>query len=202
MAFMDQERLERLIQKRRTPNPVMFTNQAVDTDLLKRAMDVARYAPNHKRTEPVRYYLCNADQKKALGALFEEVLLQKKGEEAAELAAKKREIWTSVPALVVVTNLSPRHSKVAQNRAEIHQEDYATVATVIQNLSLLLFNQGIHTKWSTAAVKDDTSVYDIIGCEHRPPDEEIAGFLLMGYLPEETEFTLRKMLPLDAILKS
>lgn len=200
--MMEQSALEHLIQKRRTPNPAQFLNKPVDTAQLKRAIDIARYAPNHKRTEPARFYLATDLEKKQLGQLFYDYILKNKGEDQIELAEKKQKVWSDVPALLVVTNYSPLDSKIAAKNTEIHKEDYATVSTIIQNLSLLLLNQGIHMKWSTAGVKDDPNVAKLFGLTNFPEDEQIVGFLLMGYLPDELDLGIRTLKPLDGILRS
>lgn len=200
--MLEQSALEHLIQTRRTPNPALFLAKPIEIELLKRAIDIARYAPNHKRTEPARFYFSNDEQKQQMGNLFYDFILEHKGEEQAELALKKQQIWSTVPGLLVVTNYSPKESKTAQKNTELHKEDYATVSTIIQNLSLLLLNQGIHVKWSTAGVKNSPKLSDIYGFTNFPEDEEVVGFLLMGYLPADLDLGLRTLKPLDGIFRS
>lgn len=201
-SFVPHTQLEALIQQRRTPNPAQFMPKAIEQGVLLQAIDVARYAPNHLKTEPARFYVCTADQKSALGALFSEIILQKAAEGAEQKAAMKQKVWSNVPALVAVTSYSPKASKTAQKRPQIHLEDYATVSTIIQNLTLLLFNQGIYTKWSTAAVIEHPDAYQILNTQAAPPDEQIVGFLLMGYLPEDIKLGIRQLMPFDEVVRS
>ncbi len=200
--MLEQSALEQLIQKRRTPNPALFLDKPIDVEQLKRAIDVARYAPNHKRTEPARFYLANHAQKQQMGKFFYEYILKNKGVDQVELASKKQQIWSAVPALLVVTNYSPIKAKLALKNAELQKEDYATVSTIIQNLSLLLLNQGLHIKWSTAGVKNDPEVAELFGFNNFPEDEQIAGFLLIGYLPDDLDLGKRTLKPLDGIFRS
>lgn len=200
--MLEQSALEQLIQKRRTPNPALFLDKAVDIQLLKRAIDIARYAPNHKRTEPARFYIASPEQKKQMGQLFYNFILKNKGADQLELAAKKKQAWENVPSLVVVTNYSPIESKTAQKNPETQKEDYATVSTIIQNLSLLLLNQGLHLKWSTAGVKNEQEVAQLFGFNNFPEDEQVVGFLLIGYLPNDLDLGIRTLKPLDGILRS
>lgn len=200
--MLEQSALEQLIQKRRTPNPALFLDKAVDIEQLKRAIDVARYAPNHKRTEPARFYIASTEQKKHMGQLFYNFILKNKGADQLELATQKQQAWENVPSLVVVTNYSPVESKIAQKNPETQKEDYATVSTIIQNLSLLLLNQGLHLKWSTAGVKNEQEVAHLFGFNNFPEDEQVVGFLLIGYLPHDLDLGIRTLKPLDGILRS
>lgn len=198
----DLNTIENLIKKRRTPNPALFLDKAVPTDILKKCIDLSRYAPNHKRTEPTRFYLASSEQKAALGDLFFEHLLTSKGEQEIELANKKKKVWSSAPALVVVTNYSPKESKLALKMPEIHKEDYATSAVIIQNLSLLLLKKELHTKWSTAAIKNKEEFRQIMKLDPNPETEEVVGILLIGYLPDDFSFIPRPLKPLDEVLRS
>ena len=52
--FVPQNDLERLISSRRTSKPSWFNDQEPDHAAVRNAIDVARKAPNHHRTEPAR----------------------------------------------------------------------------------------------------------------------------------------------------
>jgi len=200
--MLEHSALEQLIQKRRTPNPALFLDKPIDVELLKQAIDIARYAPNHKRTEPARFYLANNAQKTQIGGLLHHYILKYKGADKEELAAKKQQMWANIPALLVVTNYSSKETKLAVKNAELQKEDYATVSTIIQNLTLLLLNQGLHVMWSTAGVKNEPAVAEVFGFNNFPEDEQIAGFLLIGYLPDNLDLGIRTLKPLDGILRS
>ena len=176
------EDLERLIAERRTSNPAWFDGIEPDHAAVRHAIDVARKAPNHHRTEPARFYLLNKYRIKEVGHLFGEVVAGDSPDEfLSSRAAKKTTEWGSSPGLIVVTCYTDHSSALVANKPAVIEEDYATCACICQNLLLLLHNLGIATKWSTGPVWGHPRFREVVGLPHAPPDERVVALLFYGH---------------------
>ncbi|NLO78722.1 MAG: nitroreductase [Xanthomonadaceae bacterium] len=149
------------------------------------AIDSARWAPNHRLTEPWHFYLCGPETRRAIIDLNAEITRAKSGDEAAE---RKRERWSRMPGFLVVTcDLDPNPL--------YERENYAATCCAVQNLMLHLWDMGIGTKWTTGDVTRDSRFYDLIWVD--PLQEVVVGLLWYGY-PAETPDSTRR--PVEAIV--
>ena len=179
---MPQEDLERLISSRRTSKPAWFNDQEPDHSAVRHAIDVARKAPNHHRTEPARFYLLDKFRIKEVGRLFGEIVAGDAPDELlAERAAKKTIEWSSSPGLIVVTCFTDRSSELVSNQPAVIEEDYATCACICQNLLLLLHNLGIAAKWSTGPVWNHSDFRKVVGIPTPPPEERVVALIFYGH---------------------
>jgi len=88
--IVSQQDLERLISSRRTSKPSWFNDQEPDHADVRHAIDIARKAPNHHRTEPARFYLLDKSRIKEVGRLFGEIVAGDSPDEfLIDRAAKK-----------------------------------------------------------------------------------------------------------------
>ncbi len=173
-----------LIASRRTIHK--FQPEPLPRELLVRAIDVARWAPNHKLTEPWRFYLIGPETADAIATLVGDYVEKKKG---PEIASAKRKQWQAVPSMVVAT-----YKKSGDAFRE--KEDYAATCCAIQNMSLYLWKAGVGMKWSTAGVMETPAFYDLLAID--PDHEEMVGILWCG-LPADVPAKSRK--PVGAIVR-
>lgn len=172
-----------LLRSRRTVHS--FQPEPAPVDTLRQALDLARWAPNHKLTEPWRFYLVGRTTAEAIVDLNTEILTAGPGPGAA---AAKRTKWLQMPGWLVVTCLrseDPLRMK----------EDYAACCCAIQNMMLYLWNEGIGVKWATGGVIRDPRFYDLM--EIDIDREEVVGLFWYGY-PAESPQTKRK--PLEEVV--
>ena len=175
------EDLERLISERRTSKPAWFEDQEPDHSAVRRAIEVARRAPNHHRTEPARFYLLDRLRIKEVGKLFGEILIGDGSDDAIREKATRKELeWGRSPGLLVVTCFTDRNSELFLSKPEIAKEDYATCACICQNLSLLLHNLGIASKWSTGPVWKHPRFAEVVGLFAGEPDEQVVALMFYG----------------------
>ena len=107
---MSQISLADLIKNRRTRKPITYTS-SVPTSLVTKLIDTARYAPNHHRTEPARFYLLNREKILQLAKLFGETIRGDKQESSLiEKAKKKEREWSHATGLLVITSYSDHDS--------------------------------------------------------------------------------------------
>jgi nitroreductase len=133
----------------------LFAPGAVDTALLREAIEVARWAPNHRLTEPWRFYLLGRATTRAIVDLAVELDVAAKGDRAG---AARRTRLEAVPGMFVLTS---RRS----DDALLDREDYAACCCAAQNLMLYLWRRGIGVKWTTGGITRQARFYELLGVD-------------------------------------
>ena len=156
-----------LIRGRRTIN--LYLQTAVPDTLLREAIEAATWAPNHRTTQPWRFYHLGAQSIARCLDLCGDIVRAKKG---AEAAAFKRRSWSQKPGWLVVS---------CQRSADalLQQEDYAACAAAVQNLLLYLWQAGVGSKWTTGDITRDARFFDVIGMDAEL--EFVVGLIWFGY---------------------
>jgi nitroreductase len=157
----------------------------VDTTALLDAIEVARWAPNHRLTEPWRFYLVGPTTAAAIIELAAEIDAAKKGPRAGDA---RRERLKAIPGFFVLT--SKRSDDALTDR-----EDYAASCCSAQNLMLYLWQRGIGVKWTTGGVTRDPRFYELLAID--PSKETVVGFFFYG-VPKVVPEQKRK--PVDEIV--
>ncbi len=175
--------LEKILRERRTVHD--FLDTPVPAAPVLKALDAARFAPNHHLSEPWRYYLLGPETALAISELNAQLVAKTKGS-AAALA--KRERWRRIPGWVAITQvLDPDPLRL--------REDYAASCCAVYAAMLGLWAQGIASKWTTGPVTRDPRFYDLLWID--PEQEELVALLWYGF-PERLPETRRK--PLEQVL--
>lgn len=138
------------------------------SERLREAIELARWAPNHRLTEPWRFYLLGQQTADAIVDLAVEIETTAKGERAGE-ARRKR--WGAIPAFFALT--CARSGKALQEH-----EDYAACCCAVQNLMLYMWQCGLGVKWTTGAVTRDPRFYEIVGIDSEA--ETLVGLFWYG----------------------
>jgi nitroreductase len=172
-----------LIRSRRTVH--LFKPEPPPRALLLRAIDLARWAPNHRLTEPWRFYLLGPETARTIAHLNAAIVAEKRG---AAAGRKKRERWLSMPGWLVVT------ARLADDPV-VSRENYAACCCAVQNMQLYLWSEGIGMKWGTGPVTRHPNFFDVLGIDAAA--EQIVGMFWYGY-PAEVPVTQRT--PVDEIL--
>jgi nitroreductase len=163
----------------------LYEPTPVDPAALLDAIDVARWAPNHRLTEPWRFYLVGPRTAGAIIELAAEIDAAKKGPRAGEA---RRERLLGVPGFFVITS---RRSEDAL----LDREDYAASCCAAQNLMLYLWQRGIGAKWTTGGVTRDPRFYELLAIDSSK--ETVVGFFFYG-VPKVVPEQKRK--PVDEIV--
>ena len=156
----------------------LFLPDPVPRDLILRAIDAARWAPNHRLTQPWRFYLLGASSITAVVDLNARLVMRQRGERAGNL---KRERWSAIPGWLVVTCASSEDPLR-------EREDYAACCCAVQNLMLYLWSAGVATKWTTGDVTREEEFHRVLGI---PTEERIVGLVWYGF-PAEVPSCSRK----------
>jgi nitroreductase len=166
----DRKNLRRLaerIRSRRTTK--LFLKQPVDLKLIREAIEVARWAPNHHLTEPWHFYVLGDKTIRKVVDLTRVVVTERKGPEMGEFKAN---CHAEIPGWMVIT--------CARSDDELLQlEDYASCACAVQNLMLYLSEAGVATKWATGPITRDERFYELLGISK--DDVLVVGIIWYGY---------------------
>lgn len=146
----------------------LFAPDAVGIDKLLAAIEVARWAPNHRLTEPWRFYVLGPTTLRALIDLAVELEIAAKGEKAGPVRRARLE---GVPGMFVLT--STRSDDALTDR-----ENYAACCCAAQNLMLYLWRKGIGVKWTTGAITRHARFYELLGVDANK--ESIVGLFWYG----------------------
>ena len=160
--------IEEVIRDRRTIHN--FTTETPPFEQIEKAIELARWAPNHRHTEPWRFHHLGPETISAVVDLNSRLVTEKKG---ASAGSAKRERWSTIPGWLAVT------SALSRNNAELQKEDYAACCCAIQNLSLYLWSVGVGVKWTTGAVTRHLDFYRLLNVD--PAVRQTVGLLWYGY---------------------
>ena len=127
-----------------------FTNRAVTKEQMQTLLSAFVTAPNHRLTQPWRFYVLGPDARHAYGLVLGGRKAKKiEDPQAAQamretVAAEHR----ALPGMLIV-------ALVDNENPEMKEEDYAAAMMGIQNLSLAAVELGLGTHVKTGAVMAD-----------------------------------------------
>ncbi len=159
--------IAQIIRSRRTIGAFRTQHPARETVL--QAIELARWAPNHKKTEPWRVIWAGPQTIKSIIDINSRILTASKG--AAEADSKARK-WAQIPGWLVIT------CELASDPFR-REEDYAACCCAIQNLQLALWSAGIGTKWSTGDVTRHPDFLSLLGID--TSCQRTVGMVWYGY---------------------
>ena len=149
-----------------------FTNAPVSREQIEALLAAAVLAPNHRLTEPWRFYVLGPDARAAYGR----VLGGRKAKKIADPAAAQATVdqivaeHRALPAMIAVA--------IAQNaNPEIAEEDYAAAMMAIENLMLAAVANGLGTHVKTGGVMADPGARAAVGVHD---DERIVAIVNLG----------------------
>jgi nitroreductase len=147
----------------------LFEAEPVDSRVLLEAIEVARWAPNHRLTEPWHFYLIGAATAAAIIDLAAALDTAAKDEKAG---AARRARLAAIPGFFVLT------TRKSPDNALQEREDYAACCCAAQNLMLYLWRCGIGAKWTTGGITRSERFYELLGID--AARETVVGFFWYG----------------------
>ena len=144
------------IQNRRSVK--RFTDRPVTREEIEAILAAAVLAPNHRLTNPWRFYVLGPEARHAYGLALGERKARKM--EDPEKARATREAIAAehraLPAMLVVAVLT-------NENPEIREEDYAAAMMAVQNLALAAAERGLGTHIKSGAIMDDPAARAAVG---------------------------------------
>ena len=168
MGYVAKNDVEKAIIERRSIKA--FKQDAVDVEEIIELLNVAKWAPNHKLTEPWRFQLYAGDGKDTFVQAYVDSQPKVDGEVAPKVQ-RKAEYFRNIPLhLVVIMPEDPRQRR--------WDEDYGSVSTFIQNFQLAAWERGIGMIWRSNDWVYDPVFREGIGVK---PGEKVVATLMIGY---------------------
>jgi nitroreductase len=164
MSATDAIRARRSIKK--------FTERSVSREEIETLLDSATLAPNHRLTQPWRFYVLGPEARYAYGLALGERKARKLEDANAARALRDtvaRE-HRALPGMIVV-------AVVNNENPEIREEDYAAAMMAVQNLLLASVELGLGTHIKTGAVMSDPAARAAAGVRD---DERIVAVINVG----------------------
>ena len=160
--------VEDVIRARRTSLRVDL-DRPVPDELVDRLLELAVWAPNHKRTFPWRFAVVTGAARARFGAVVAAYEQAHGGDERR--VAKARTKYERAPVVVLV-------GSVRQTDPVRRVEDRDAVAAGVQNLLLGATAAGLASHWATGTWMDDPDVKAFAGLA---PDEELVALVYLGW---------------------
>lgn len=135
-----------------------FTDRPIGRDEIERVLEMAVFAPNHRMTEPWRFYVLGPEARAAYGAALGARKAKKVEDPAAaqDVIRKVEATHRDLPAMLAV-------SMTLDDNPEIREEDYAATFMAIQNLCLAACARGLGTHLKSGAIMDDPAGRAAVG---------------------------------------
>lgn len=149
-----------------------FTDRTPMRSELEQILDAAVLAPNHRLTNPWRFYVLGPEARAAYGLALGHRKAKKATDEAHAEQIRKatsddHRAW---PCMLIV-------AMVEHENAEIREEDYAATMMAVQNIGLAATDLGLGTHIRTGAIMGDPNARAAVGVAD---NERIVAVLTVG----------------------
>ena len=170
--------ISEIIKNRR--NTKEFLEKNVPRELIEFLLECGIWAPNHRNTEPWRFFVVDRESKVRKDIAQGMIDLREKilGKELSD--NQKTSIQTQINGIpVIIFVLS-----VVDANDEITEENYAATCCAIQNMQLAAESVGLGIGWSTGNIAKIETLNRMISQEI---DLKMAGVLSVGYPTSKVE---------------
>ena len=135
-----------------------FQDRAVPREEIEALLDAAVLAPNHKLTQPWRFYVLGPAARRRYGLALGQRKANKLPDPDAAAAVREKTAaeYEGFPALIAV-------AMVLSESPETREEDYAACMQAIANIMLTALDRGLGTHMRTGAVMDDPTARAAVG---------------------------------------
>ena len=154
-----------------------YEDRDVPRHVLEDMVEAARWAPNHRHTEPWRIFVLDrsGDKRKEIADLvaqwtFDSIKNPAPGRRENSAEAARQEILDAPSFIYVYSVPGPTE--------EVTTENYAATCCAVQNMQLAAYAHGVAVGWSTGKPTKPERLADVLGAD---PDWTIVGALYVGY---------------------
>src|SRR6185503_12703972 len=135
-----------------------FLDRPVTRAEIEALLEAAVLAPNHRLTQPWRFYVLGPEARRRYGITLGERKAKKLPDADAASAVREKTAaeYEGFPALIAV-------AMVQSESPETREEDYAAVMQATLNIMLAAVDRGLGTHMRTGAVMDDPAARAAVG---------------------------------------
>ena len=175
---MTPDELEGLITARRS-NLLIDAAREVDSVLVDRIVTSAQWAPNHKRTWPLRVAVITGNSRRTLGDTIADAMAVHGDDEMK--VTKTRGKFMRSPVIIVVA----AGEGATQNETE---ENKYAVAAGVQNMLLMAESFGLAALWGSPAKGANTAITSMCSMEST---DHVMGIIYVGWPTQSVAAPLR-----------
>lgn len=169
MDAVDLDAFSDLARARRT-SLLVDPARSVDPALIDRLIELATWAPNHKKTWPWRFAVCTGEGRGRLGEAFAADLVAGGATDEARLAKTTGKYRRSPVVVVVASDAHPV--------AELHEENRDAASAAVQNVLLGATAAGLASFWSSPPTRVSPTAHSLCGF---PADSQIVALVYLGW---------------------
>ncbi|MWV43051.1 nitroreductase [Paenibacillus sp. HJL G12] len=151
------------------------TQDDIPVKQLEQILEAGTWAPNHRMTEPWRFFVLRGEGRKVLGEALADVALASAADpespEAAAAAESARTKPMRAPVIITVAVTPKEHEKV------IELEEYGAVFAAIQNMLLEAHGLGLGAIWRTGEPTYHAKMNEHFGLGN---NDKVLGFIYVG----------------------
>ena len=170
--LMNPDDLEALISSRRSSMLIDATKE-VDAIILDRIVASAQWAPNHKRTWPLRVAIITGDSRSTLGNTIADAMAMH-GDDDAKVIKTRGKFMRSPVVLAVASAMGTTDTETEENK-------YA-VAAGIQNMLLTAHSYGLAALWGSPAKGANEAITQLCTME---ATDHVMGLIYVGHPTQE-----------------
>ena len=175
---MTPDELESLITARRS-NLLIDASKEVDSALVNRIVHAAQWAPNHKRTWPLRIAVITGNSRRTLGDTIADAMAVHGDDEMK--VTKTRGKFMRSPVIIVVA----AGEGATQNETE---ENKYAVAAGVQNMLLMAESFGLAALWGSPAKGANNAITSLCSMEST---DHVMGIIYVGWPTQSVAAPLR-----------
>ena len=165
---MTPDELETLIAARRSSMLIDATRE-IDTAVVDRIVNAAQWAPNHKRTWPLRIAIITGNSRSTLGNTIADAMAIH-GDDEMKVAKTRGKFMRSPVVLVIAAAEGATSNETEENK-------YA-VAAGIQNMLLMAESFGLAALWGSPAKGANNAITTFCSME---PTDHVMGIVYLGW---------------------
>ncbi len=169
------------IIERRSVYPHQFKNKTVEDSIIEKLLELANWAPTHRKTEPWRFKVITGGFKEKAGEFFKNIYLETTENPKTFKAKKIAEKFTQSSHVIAVCMQRDPKESVPE------WEEIAATAMAVQNMWIASHSLKIGMYWSTPSFKNKLD--ELIPFNE---GEKCLGFLYCGYFDEQTDLLERQ----------
>ena len=157
-----------------------FKDQPVPRDAIDRMLATAVWAPNHRLTEPWRFFLMEKDsplRKKIAQIAYEGTATEPANQRRAETYRSD----VLAPAILMFVYYVPGPNE------EVTRENYAATACAVYSIALAGHAEGLSVTWETGRISRVPGLQEAFGAE---PEWNVLAMVSIGY-PDEPSASSR-----------
>ena len=169
------------IRERRSVYPNQFKDTPIDDATIEKLLELANWAPTHRKTEPWRFKVMRGAYKSKAGKFFQAAYLSSTDKPKQTKAQKILDKFRQSSHVIAVCMQRDAKESVPE------WEEIASTAMAVQNMWIGASELHIGMYWSTPSYKDQLS--ELIPLHE---GEQCLGFLYIGYFDKPQDVLERQ----------